>query len=31
VTYELLHGDCLTEMAAMDAGSVDAVVTGWLT
>src|SRR5450759_2966725 len=25
--YTLLHGDCLTEMAAMDAGSVDAVVT----
>ena len=24
--YTLLHGDCLTEMAAMDAGSVDAVV-----
>jgi len=25
--YTLLHGDCLEEMAAMDAGSVDAVVT----
>jgi len=25
--YTLLHGDCLEEMAAMDAGSVDAVCT----
>jgi len=25
--YTLLRGDCLTEMAGMDAGSVDAVVT----
>jgi len=25
--YTLLHGDCLEEMAAMEAGSVDAVVT----
>lgn len=26
MTHELLHGDCLEVMAAMDAGSVDAVV-----
>ena len=24
---ELLHGDCLEQMAGMEAGSVDAVVT----
>jgi len=27
VTFEVIHGDCLTLMAEMEAGSVDAVVT----